>query len=218
MCVGRIVRSVAVGAWLGSAALWPALADTPPLPGEAWTSPDASSLVPPEGSDFDRVGGGGFVAMPWQPRALGDPDMVIDRVMSEALDRAHRRVSVTDLEADAGEQAVTLSDMDSGWEGMGELMAEHRLRRLRQIANLLPDSAGAKDYSYTPSADSGEALPINASTARLAAEDVLMLRILKEMMTSIQNGTFFTKERIAVALLLVFGIAVLSRAAALRGR
>ncbi|MBM3561225.1 MAG: hypothetical protein FJX53_15405, partial [Alphaproteobacteria bacterium] len=85
---------------------------------------DASGAV---GDSIERVGCG-FVALPWRPGILGDPDALIERALVEAVDRAHRRVSPADLDAELGDAQPTLAAVDSGWDEFSTLTPEHQLR------------------------------------------------------------------------------------------
>jgi hypothetical protein len=221
MGVGRRIGPVAIAFLLGITAplaapagnAMPETSGTGHEPLAIAVATDRGELTPPAPESIDRVGGGGFVTMPWQPGALGDPDVVIDRVMAEAVDRAHRRIVDADLSAEAGDDIATLTELDSGWDGWNALLPEHRLRRLRQIANLIPEHAGHEErvlefdsrYTQTASSEGGG-----------VHEELMMLRYLKDALKSMQNGTFFTRERVALLLGGLLAIGLLSRVATLR--
>jgi hypothetical protein len=216
MGVGRIYAPVACALWLsmtaplaapaGSAA--PEAAETGESLSQAMAVERPELNPAPEG--IDRVGGA-FFAMPWQPRALGDPDMVIDRVMAEAVDRAHRRVADADL-TESGNNATT-TELDSGWDDFGALTVEHRLRRLRQITNLIPEKGTAEERLLEADSRFGQNdTPVGASN------DWEVLRYLKQAFRSIQDGTFFTRERMAILAAGLLAVGVLSRVTAMRSR
>jgi hypothetical protein len=216
MGVGRIYAPVAFALWMGMTA--PLAAPAGPAVPEASATGDSLAQamaaerpeLHPSPEGIDRVGGA-FVAMPWQPGALGDPDTVIDRVMAEAVDRAHRRVADADL-AESGDNATT-AELDSGWDGWGALLPEHRLRRLRQISNLIPEKGTAEERLLEADPRFGQ-----NDEPVAARNDWEILRYLKQAFRSIQDGTFFTRERIAILAAGLLAVGVLSSVTAMRGR
>jgi hypothetical protein len=216
MGVGRIYAPVALALWLGMTAPLAAPAGSA-VPEASATGESLSQTMAverpelnpaPEG--IERVGGS-FVAMPSQPGALGDPDMVIDRVIAEALDRAHRRVADADL-AESGRNATT-TELDSGWDDFGSLTAEHRLRRLRQITNLIPEKGTADERLLEADPRYGQ-----NDVQVAASNDWEILRYLREAFRSIKDGTFFTRERVAILAAGLLAVGVLSRVTAMRSR
>jgi hypothetical protein len=161
---------------------------------------------------IDRVGRG-FVAITWRPGTLGDPDALLEQAVLDAVDRAHRRISPADLDAEAGDAHPTLAVLDSGWDDFSTISPEHQLRRLRQLANLLAERAPTNERLVEVDVRTGAEVVISGRS-----DDMFMLRLLKEAFKSVQNGTFFTPERIAIIGALLLAVVMLTRLRHLRGR
>jgi hypothetical protein len=215
MGTGRIAFAAAAMLWLALPALAaPSEADAA---GGKLLADGAELTLETSGAaadSIDRVGGGGFVAISWRPGTLGDPDALIEQAVIEAVDRGHRRVTAADLEADP-DGHLTLAQLDSGWDDFGALTPEHQLRRLRQLANLLTERAPASERLLE--LEARVAAPGVATTVGRSDEG-LFTRSLKDALKSLQNGTFFTPERIAIAVAFLLAVATLTRLRHLRGR
>jgi hypothetical protein len=168
----------------------------------------AEPTLEPSGAasdSIDRVGRG-FVAITWRPGTLGDPDALLEQAVLDAVDRAHRRISATDLDAEAGDGHPTLAALDSGWDDFSSISPEHQLRRLRQVANLLTERAPTNERLLEVDLRTGGEVVISGRT-----DDMFLLRMFKEAVKSLQNGTFFTPERIAVIAALLLAVVMLTR-------
>jgi hypothetical protein len=216
MGIGRIALAAAAMLWLASpvraapgetdAAGGRLLADGADLALE--TSGVASDSI-------DRVGGG-FVASSWRPGTLGDPDALIEQAVVDAVDRGHRRVSAADLDADAADGHPTLDQLDSGWDDFGTLTPEHQLRRLRQLANLLAERAPTSERLLEFEARAAPARDVTTVIGR--SDEGLFIRNLKDALKSVQNGTFFTPERIALGVAFLLAVGMLTRLRPASGR
>jgi hypothetical protein len=210
---GRIACWAAAMLWLALPTL-AAPNETGVVEGKLLAEPADHALeAPGAASDsIDRVGRG-FVAITWRPGTLGDPDAMIERALVDAVDRAHRRISAADLNAEPGDAQPTMADMDSGWDDFSTLSSEHQLRRLRQLSNLLTERAPTNErlLNFDPRVPSEVVISGRA-------DDMLMLRIAKDAWKSLLNGTFFTPERIAVVGALLLAVVMLTRLRHMSGR
>lgn len=214
MQLGRIALAAAAMLWLVPSTMAApnavGAAEVGLLAEPAEPTLDAPGAV---GDSLERVGRG-FVALSWRPGTLGDPDALIEQALVEAVDRAHRRVSPADLDAEPGDAQPTLTALDSGWDEFSTLTPEHQLRRLRQVANLLSERAPSSErvLEFDASVPRGDVV-ISARN-----DDMQILRMLKDTLKSVQNGTFFTPERLAIAGALLLALITLSRLRYLSGR
>jgi len=215
MDIGRIALAAAAMLWLASPVV--AASGEAGGPGGRLLADDAELALETAGvaaDSIDRVGGG-FVASSWRPGTLGDPDALIEQAVIEAVDRGHRRVSAADLDADPSDGHPTLTQLDSGWDDFGTLTPEHQLRRLRQVANLLAERAPAGERLLDFEARAGApGVPMTVGRS----DEGMFARHLKDALKSLQNGTFFTPERIAIAVAFLLAIAMLTRLRQFRGR
>ena len=214
---GRVAFAAAAMLWLALPAL--AASGEADAAGGKLLADGAELLLETSGAaadSIDRVGGGRFVAISWRPGTLGDPDLLIEQAVREAVDRGHRRVSAADLDAEPADGHPTLAQLDSGWDDFSTLTPEHQLRRLRQLANLLAERAPSPERLLELEA---QAAPAPAATGVIGRNDEgLFIRHLKDALKSFQNGTFFTPERIAIAVAFLLAVVTLTRLSQLRSR
>jgi len=194
MGVDRL-RGSAAALWLsilmGSASAEPA---SPEWPDAAMLSGIVQPLVPISAFDraaINRVGNGAFLASPWVAPPLGEPDSVIDRMLVEALERAHRRVVTGDLHLASNADTPNMADLDSGWDVLASADSGDRNRRLRQAASLLPSQEANGSWEDAQSTELAAAVPIAGP-----GNETSMLRSLRNAFISMKDGTFFTRERV----------------------
>ena len=217
MGVGRTCRSVAAAlVWLGWTALTWAGTNAPAWPDGDLLAGAVERSVPARETDraaIDRVGEDKFIASPWTPAVLGEPGPLIDRVLAEAFERAHRRVVAADTQVEEGPTIPTLADLDSGWDILAASDIGDRSRRLRMIAELVPVGDNLDVWAGQELQASDEP-PTEVHAG--SGTDTLIIRFFKDALGSFKSGTFFTRERIAVALGVLLTIGVFSHVRASR--
>lgn len=154
---------------------------------------------------INRVGNGAFLASPWAASALGEPDSMIDRMLVEALERAHRRVATSDLHPGGSADAPTIADLDSGWDVLASTDSGDRNRRLRQAASFLPSQEANDSWADAQSAAPAAGVPIAGP-----GNETSMLRTLRSAFASMKDGTFFTRERVILIAVGLFTIGLFS--------
>src|SRR5262249_34541168 len=148
-------------------------------------------------SALDRVGNGAFIAVPWRPVPLGEPESLLERELAASLARAHRRIVAGDLaESEGGARPANggVTALESGWDQLATIDQEDRHQRMRMVAEALPDRVGL-DLWKAPV----DRLP-TANDTPSRKEDPALIRLVKDFFGSVTSGRFFTRDKIAIGL------------------
>ena len=162
-----------------------------------------------EVSSLDRIGSG-FIAVPWRPVPLVEPESLIERELAAAVARAHQRVASGDMdEAEGGAPKLTFTQSGSSWDALSTIDQEDRHQRMRMIAEVLPDRVG-HDVWKAPE----DQLPAIGGTP--ARRESGLVRTVKEVFSTVTSGHFFTRDRVAIGLAILLGIGLISHLQSMR--